>query len=98
MHKNIHHGAYGRLQVMVLERAESRRVALSSGLGTCQSLHYLSTMWLRGPFHLGTRKASLLRVGLLGLGCTVLLILSLNGRGKKFNTCLWGMILCHNLL
>ena len=32
MHKNVHRGAHGRLRVMGLEREESRRVALSSGL------------------------------------------------------------------
>ena len=32
MHKNVHRRALGRLRVMGLEREESRRVALSSGL------------------------------------------------------------------
>ena len=32
MHKNVHCGAHGCLQAMGLERRESRRVALSSGL------------------------------------------------------------------
>ena len=32
MHKNIHCGAHGCLQVMGLEQEESRRVALSAGL------------------------------------------------------------------
>ena len=32
MHKNVHSGAHGCLRVMELEREESRRVALCSGL------------------------------------------------------------------
>ena len=32
VHKNVHRGAHGRLWVMGLEREESRKVALSSGL------------------------------------------------------------------
>ena len=32
MHKNVHCGAHGCLQAMGLEREESRRVTLSSGL------------------------------------------------------------------